>query len=109
MNARRQAKRALLSPSSKLNMVLSYIVPARQQAKRALLNARRQAKMALLSPSSKFNMVLSYKMSLSIMQLLSALFKCKISTYLISILEISNQFWDSYLSTHLFNIFVFNS
>ena len=52
--------------------------PAPQQAKRALLKAQRQA---LLSPSSNLNVVFSYInvfMPLSIMQLLSVPFKCKI-------------------------------
>ena len=45
-----------------------------------IFNVRRHAKRALLSPSWKLNMILPNKkfMSLSMMQLLSVLFKCKL-------------------------------
>ena len=43
---------------------------------------------------------------LSIMQLFSLLFKCKIYHHLIIILELSNQFWDFCLCTH-YNIIFF--
>ena len=55
----------------------------------------------LLSPSSILNVVLSYtNLSLSIMQLLSVIFKCKIYYLFNYYFRIFNQFWDSYLSTH---------
>ena len=77
------------------------------------MNARQQAKRTFLSPKFEIECgIVIYKLkSLSIMQLLSVLFKCKIyylCTYLIIILEFSNQFWDFFWSTHSL-FFFFNS